>query len=484
MAVNFQKPSFKPIYARSPGNQQYRTDILQAMQKDPATTTGYIIGTMLGNDYWGKKRARSAAEAVNATEPGATDWQQANGILDTVASNLPPVTSNVSAADAYKNEQPAGNVLYSPEITTPQQRGQAPVTPENAGLLGGLKDPNEMYRDMERQTTFNPGNTGFFTNGIRDLSNVIGGKPNTLPVLPANNPTGAETVTQLAEQGASQPFNAQQRMNSAIQYLMDKKGYSPEDAAAILNPYMAGWQEREAQENKAAADNIMQQLGSGELSDADYKQRLIQLANLGDYGRNAANVYGRDLVSGQDKWRAQQQQAIANQRFAQQQALNNANNQARLQLAAIRGAMGNNGRGTGNRTQGNGNAKSPLASEEFKFMTNRLNEIAGIPEEERTAEQKQFFGTYAPIRDSIVNQSLGNTFSSYGVGPNAPSRPATNNTFNPNNYDQAAAKFQALASSGKYNRGDIESFIRQKYGLKPDDKSNQFVEDIINGIKW
>lgn len=480
---------FKPIYARqNTGNltsDRQRLAILQMMQKDPEMGIGYAIGSAIGNAYWGKKQAKSAAEAVNATEPGS-DFRQANAALDQVGA-APTAAYNMSALDSFNNA-PAGNVMYSPNITTPQQRGQAPVTPDNAGLLGGLKDPQETYQDMERQTTFNPGNTSLFTNGVRDLSNVVGGKQNSIPTLPVNGAggqTGTPTVTQIVEQGAAtfnQPFNAQKRMDDAIRYLMNKKGYGYEDAARLMSPYMSEWQQRQETETRQLADSLMQRLGSGGLSDADYKQNLVQLAQLGDYGRNAANIYGRDIVSGQDKWRAEQQQAAANQRFAQQQAINDRNNQVRMQLAQIRGVMTGN-RGTGNRAQGNV-AKSPLASEEFKYMANRLNEIGGIPEEERTAEQKQFFGTYKPLHDEIVQQSIGGQFGYYGATPQQANGAAGAATFNPNNYGQAVQKFQALANSGKYNRGDVESFIRQKYGLQPDDMSNDFVESIIKGIQW
>ena len=35
------------------------TNILRMMQANPALGTGYIIGSMLGENYWGKKRAKS-----------------------------------------------------------------------------------------------------------------------------------------------------------------------------------------------------------------------------------------------------------------------------------------------------------------------------------------------------------------------------------------------------------------------------------------
>ncbi len=139
----------------------------------------------------------------------------------------------------------------------------------------------------------------------------------------------------MAHPQVNQHFNAQPRMNAAVQYLMNKKGYSPEDATALLSPYMAGWQQREDMENRQLADNIMNRLSSGDLSDAKYKQAIVQLANLGDYGRNAANVYGRDLVSGQDKWRAQQQAELEKQRFAQRQALAKEQYDYRLAIAKL-----------------------------------------------------------------------------------------------------------------------------------------------------
>ena len=490
MAFNFKQQSFKPVYANNPSYQRQRMEILQLLQKDPETAIGYAIGSAIGNHYWGKKRAKSAAEAVNATEPvssglGSTDFNQANAALDQMGA-APTATYNMSVLDAFNNA-PAGNVMYSPNITTPQQRGQAPVTPDNAGLLGGLKDPQEMYQDMERQTTFNPGNTGFFTNGVRNMSNVIGGKQgNVRTVLTGENgaPLGA---TQIAERGAAvasgQPFNAQQRMNAAVQYLMNKKGYSPEDAAYILNPYMEQWQQRQDTENRQLADNLMQQLGGGSLSDADYKQKLIQLANLGDYGRNAANIYGRDLVSGQDKWRAQQQQAAANQRFAQQQALTAQRAAAQQNNIALRGQLNGRQRANTAANSGYSNADASWAAKRFDELENKLRtqqengEQIGL-----TAAEQEDYNTASRINE-LVRQDRNRRIGA-GQPTAAGNRPyeSTGREFDPNNYnDQAAALYNLIRLNNGVLDDKVAGDFRELIGLdrgnvNPDEMTNKVIE--------
>ena len=496
MAVSFKNQSFQPIYGKQgtgslPSQQQLRTDILKLMQKDPYMAAGWALGTALGNDYWGRKRAKSAAEAVQATDPNY--YSTGNAILDQMqGGQQAPATADAGGMlgqIAQGVMAPAGSEVNGATVPqTPQQQQKTPVTFENAGEGGGVPSVQEAWDKMADSVTYDKGNTGLFTNGIRDIANVIGGSEQQAPALPVNNvPLQAQEapagVTQIVQQAAAQPFSAQRRMDDAINYLMTKKGYNYDDAAALMTPYMNSWKQREEDETKALANDLMSQLNSGQLSDGDYKQRLVQLAQLGDYGRTAANVYGSDMVSGREKWLAQQRADSENRRFAQQQAIAQQNAQNRLALAQQMQQARQNMKGNTFGSSGSRTTKSPLASEEFKYMANNLKEIGDIPAEQRTAEQNQFFNTYKPIHDSIINQSLGNSFSAYGVGKNQPSRPAAG-TFNPNDYNQAVQKFQALAKSGKYNRGDVESFIRQKYGLKPDDKSNQFVEDLINGIQW
>ena len=94
----------------------------------------------------------------------------------------------------------------------------------------------------------------------------------------------------------------------------------------------------------------MAELGKGELSDADYKKNIVELARLGDYGQNAANIYGKDIVTGRERWNAEQQAAREDKRFKQQAALREADAANRLAIARERARLYANSRSNGTGT--------------------------------------------------------------------------------------------------------------------------------------
>ncbi|WP_295356925.1 hypothetical protein [uncultured Succiniclasticum sp.] len=221
---------------RSTGNSgsltmdRQRLAILQMMQKDPQMMTGYLIGSAIGKKYWGDKQAKSRAEAnfmvlhPNATrdqfnqyykaiksgmsrndalaqigfapmrEYGAGDTtgvqvsRDANGNLTGISTGPQSAwDAREKALNEYKNG--GGKVLYEGRTganavapaadnipRTPQQSGQVPVTTKNAGLIGGMVDPQKAYQAMENKSTYNPGNTPTAKadyNGVRNQGNII-----------------------------------------------------------------------------------------------------------------------------------------------------------------------------------------------------------------------------------------------------------------------------------------------------------------------
>lgn len=183
------------------------TNILRMMQANPALGTGYIIGSMLGENYWGKKRAKSFKEGdrKGRGEDGSIG-ADANGTYGT-NSNTPASSSNNGgyydsmnkALEEYKNN-PNGKVLYggyrdlmgSSNVPTPQQANKPAVTTENAGNGGGVPTPADHWNNIMNASTYNPGSTGMYTNGARNLGNVIGADANGVygvnsgPVIGAN----------------------------------------------------------------------------------------------------------------------------------------------------------------------------------------------------------------------------------------------------------------------------------------------------------
>ena len=289
-------------------------------------------------------------------------------------------------------------------------------------------------------------------------------------------------------------------MNARQQMLKDgRTPYQIEMAMEQLKPQFARMQD---DAYRAQTDRIMAELGQGDISDADYKQRIVELARLGDYGKNAANVYGKDIITGRERWNAQQQEAKENRmlgkqialqdardarRYAQQVELKKMDAANKLAVARERAKLygtDNTVGQFGNKTKKtNGTVKSALDSAEFKYMDTQINKIAETPEEERTPEQKRFYDQFKPLRDQIVAQSFGSQFDYHTPEERGANANSVQTSFNPNNYDQAVPFFKEFAKRGNFRKEDIAKYIRQRYyGLKPDDTSNEFVEAIIREL--
>lgn len=288
-------------------------------------------------------------------------------------------------------------------------------------------------------------------------------------------------------------FDMNTAMANARQQMI-KDGRTPyqiEQAMQILNPH---FQKMQDDNYRLGAERIMAELGATDengrrlMSDNEFKQRIVDLATqYGDIGKAAANVYGKDIVTGRELWNAKQQEAKENMRLNNRAALKNmdaANKMALIrERARLYGNTGGNPRGLfGNRNNGT-NVKSPLDSAEFKYIDSAINKIAEIPAEDRTPEQKNFYDQYKGLRDQIMAQSIGNQFNYHTPEERGNNNANTQVGFNPNNYDQAVPFFRDFAKRGNFKKEDIAKYIRQKYyGLKPDDTSNDFVESIIREL--
>jgi len=193
--------------------------ILQMMQKDPQMATGYLIGSAIGNKYWGDKQAKSRAEAdfmvqhpdankdmfnqyykaiksgmsqndalaqiglgpnaANGNAGGVKIERDANGNLTSISAGPEETWSaRQKALDEYINNN--GQVLYSgtqpgTAPKSPIQQGQTPITMDNVASMGGMTSPEQAYQKMAA-APFNEGNTPMAKadyNGVRELANVM-----------------------------------------------------------------------------------------------------------------------------------------------------------------------------------------------------------------------------------------------------------------------------------------------------------------------
>ena len=445
---------FRTVY-NSPYNTGFDANSFRRVAaQDPQFALGEIIGSALAGAYANNYNNRGINKAVDkALAEYGTD-QQGNNVAGASMSDM-------DALNSVRQNMGLDNPQEQPAISVGTVPKQSPK--ELAELMAAPQaQPETPEQSIEK-----------------------------LAQMP-----GAGIIAQENAGRKLGEFNKKDAMLRAEQQMI-KDGRTPyqiEQAMRMLEPHFDRMQD---DYYRTESDRIMAELGKGELSDADYKKNIVELARLGDYGQNAANIYGKDIVTGRERWNAEQQAAREDKRFKQQAALREADAANRLAIARERARLYANSRsnGTGSTRTGllgggtrqtnaaSTKTRSPLDSAEFKYIDTQINKIADIPEEERTPEQKRFFDQYKTVRDQIVARSFGNQFDYH-----TPDERGNNNAnpqvgFNPNNYDQAVPYFRDFAKRGNFRKEDIAKYIRQKYyGLKPDDTSNEFVESIIREL--
>ena len=164
--------------------------ILRMMNTNPSLGIGYLIGNALGENYWGRKRAKTAADADKNWNKGSIGADEKNGVTGVPSSagnrGNDYYTSMNKAFDEYRNGN-NGRVLYegrSNAPRTPQQNNTSGVTVGNAGNGGGVTSVADAYNRMANGSGYNAGNTGLYTNGVRNMGNVIGADANGVYGVP------------------------------------------------------------------------------------------------------------------------------------------------------------------------------------------------------------------------------------------------------------------------------------------------------------
>jgi len=146
---------------------------LNMMARNPSLGIGYIIGSMLGENYWGNKRNKSSQEAVDDFNKKHGIGADANGVYG---------VNNGNGAVKYQGRQDVDwdsmNKALDNIPRTPQQANKPAVTTENAGTTGGVPTVADAWNNMVNGSVYNPGNTALFTNGARNMGNVIGADAN------------------------------------------------------------------------------------------------------------------------------------------------------------------------------------------------------------------------------------------------------------------------------------------------------------------
>lgn len=159
-------------------NQQ----VLNMIARSPALGMGYIIGSMLGDNYWGKKRNKSMNNADDDF------YKKYGGAIGADANGVYGANNNSNGAVKYQGKPDTDWSAYNKALDsvprTPAQANKPAVTLENAGNGGGVPTLADVWNNMANGSTYNYGGTPLYTGGVRNLGNVIGADANGVYGVP------------------------------------------------------------------------------------------------------------------------------------------------------------------------------------------------------------------------------------------------------------------------------------------------------------
>ena len=151
-------------------------NIIRMMNANPALGIGYILGNAIGENYWGKKRANRRSEVKDAWK----NLQDSNGgeVKYSGTSKEPNYYDSMNKAlDEYKGISDGAYIDTA--------KGIYPKTPQQANKSTETPTVGKMWESMKNGSGYNAGNTGLFTNGARNMDNVIGADANGVYGVPA-----------------------------------------------------------------------------------------------------------------------------------------------------------------------------------------------------------------------------------------------------------------------------------------------------------
>ena len=159
-------------------NQQ----VLNMIARNPSLGMGYLIGSALGENYWGRKRNKSSQNAHDYAMNGSVG-ADSNGVYG---------ADNSNGAVKYQGRPDVDWSAYNKALDsvprTPAQANKPAVTLENAGAGGGVPSVADAWNNMANGSAYNYGGTPLYTGGVRNLGNVIGADENGLVgVSPVNS---------------------------------------------------------------------------------------------------------------------------------------------------------------------------------------------------------------------------------------------------------------------------------------------------------
>ena len=308
-------------------------------------------------------------------------------------------------------------------------------------------------------------------------------------------PVPAQPTTQIANQGMSRRPTLNDYKAFALDYLT-KKGYSYEDAMELMRPEFEIYAAREQEQNRAMADNLINEMQGMKIDSPEYRQAAFQLyrldPKLGTFMLKEGIGPREQYLRGQKREDAEyanemnfknylrklgvqderQQKAIAD-RIQQLVTYGGLDLQTATRMVMLGG--GRNGRNA------LANTDNGLVSEkDYKLVMGRLKELQTKQDEgmltnpnyRLSADEQDEFNRLSQIA-TLARQQL---YNKYGIGQKQQQKVQ----INPNDYNSVGPFIQWAVAQNKGFTPELARAIRYKLGFNPDDNSpNNFVNQIF-----
>lgn len=322
------------------------------------------------------------------------------------------------------------------------------------------------------------------------------------PTQPAV-PTAA---TQMAAQGntvARRKPTAAEYEAGVINYLVNNRGYSYEDAQQLMAPRIQAYKVQEAAENRNMADNLIANMQNMKIDSPEYRQAAFQLYRLdpqmGTFmlkegiGPREQYLRGQKLDDQQTAMQQRKELATFNSNLQfdnwmrklgvqdarqQQQIATNFQRYKAVGLddqTAMMYALGAGGR-RGSPVGVGGVTKDDYkqAMEGKKALAEKIAENRAVnPDYQLSPEEQDMWNMY----DAVEKRQLAEFAQRNGIGQNKQKQPVK---INPNDYNSVGPFIQWAVKQNKGFTPELARAIRAKLGFNPDDNSqNNFVNQIF-----
>ena len=413
--------------------------------------------------------------------------------------NIPvDYTGNINLANRPVVQNPDGSVSTTRSMSFNEDGKEVliPTVSQNGTIMSPRQAIDEYHRTGQ--------NFGLFNN-VADANNMAQQIHNQQASGYGNAPAQAPTptaVTQMVAQGnnvATRKPTAAEYEAGVINYLVNNRGYSYEDAQQLMAPRIHAYKVQEEAENKAMADNLINELSTMRIDDPAYRQKALQLLQLNPqmggymlkegispreqyvYDRNRRDkredqVFNANMQFDNRKRLMDLQNAYTQQQMMNrvQQLMQYGDMDERTAWATVLGG-GRGGRGT----SAAGNAG--VSSADYKRAVDGLkaldDEVAEgrleNPNFQLSPQKQQQYNMLAAVKQRGDNEF----FARNGVAMPQQQR----QRINVSDYNQLKPMLQALVqrNGGKFDK-NIAMLVRKYAGLDPNNNNpNEYLNEVF-----